>query len=162
MPKPYLHALLICLPLAATAGPSADSLRQVLARTGQDTARVHVLNTLAQTYTDTRPDSAVSYGTQALELAQQLAFEPGVAEALRIIGIGHMRQQEYGIATSHLQRALALWTSLGDAEKQRRTHFALAHIAEQQSDFPEALKQYLTSLKFAEQLGTARRWWTCA
>jgi adenylate cyclase len=48
---------------------------------------------------------------------------------------------------------LALWASLGDAGKQKGIHFALANIAEQQSDFSEALEQYFTSLKFAEQLG---------
>jgi len=112
-----------------------------------------VLNKLAALFADTRPDSAIIYGAQALDLAGKLSFEPGVAEALRVIGFGHMREQEYGIASSHLQRALALWAALGNADKQKRIHIALAHIAEQQSDFPEALKQYLTSLKFAEQLG---------
>lgn len=148
-----LLILLVCLPLAATAGSTTDSLKQVLARSDQDTVRVNVLNTLAETYADIHPDSAISYGTQAQELAEQLSFEPGLAEALRIIGVCHMREQEYGIASSHLQHALALWASLGDADKQKGIHFALAHIAEQQSDFPEALKHYLTSLKFAERLG---------
>jgi adenylate cyclase len=148
-----LHFLLLCLPLAATAGSPADSLRKVLARTGQDTARVRILNAMAETYANIHPDSAISYGTQAQELAEQLGFEPGLAEALRVIGIGHMREQEYGIASIHLQRALALWASLGDAGKQKGIHVALANIAEQQSDFSEALEQYFTSLKFAEQLG---------
>ncbi|MFZ1695149.1 MAG: hypothetical protein WAT74_18280 [Flavobacteriales bacterium] len=71
-------------------------------------------------FADTRPDSAIMFGAQALDLAGKLSFEPGVAEALRVIGFGHMREQEYGIAISHLQRALALWALLGDAGKQRR------------------------------------------
>ena len=158
----YRHVLPVLLmigyaPLQAVAQEQGheriDSLIHALARPGADTARVNTLNTLAQAYMDVEPDSAIGYASQAQRLAEELAFEPGLGEALRIAGTGHLRQQEYGIASSQLQRALALWAELGDAEKQKKIHFALAHIAEQQSDFPEALKQHLLSMKLAEQLG---------
>jgi class 3 adenylate cyclase len=144
---------LSCCASVIRAQDDTDSLRRVLAASAPDTTRVNALNYLAQAYLDVHPDSAVSYGVQAQELAVQLGFERGLAEALRVIGMGHVREQEYGIASSHLQRALALWASLGDADKQKKIHFTLAHIAEQQSDFPEALNQHLISLKLAEQLG---------
>ena len=158
----YRHVLPVLLmigyaPLQAVAQEQGheriDSLIHALARPGADTARVNTPNTLAQAYMDVEPDSAIGYASQAQRLAEELAFEPGLGEALRIAGTGHLRQQEYGIASSQLQRALALWAELGDAEKQKKIHFALAHIAEQQSDFPEALKQHLLSMKLAEQLG---------
>ncbi|MBL7957994.1 MAG: tetratricopeptide repeat protein [Flavobacteriales bacterium] len=145
--------LLSCCASVIRAQDDTDSLRRVLAASAPDTTRVNTLNTLAQAYMDVEPDSSISYASQAQRLAEELAFEPGLGEALRIVGTGHMRRQEYGIASSHLQRALALCAKLGDAEKQKKIHFALAHIAEQQSDFPEALKQHLISLKLAEQLG---------
>ncbi len=144
---------LSCCASVIRAQDDTDSLRRVLAASAPDTTRVNTLNTLAQAYMDVEPDSSISYASQAQRLAEELAFEPGLGEALRIAGTGHMRRQEYGIASSHLQRALALCAKLGDAEKQKKIHFALAHIAEQQSDFPEALKQHLISLKLAEQLG---------
>jgi class 3 adenylate cyclase/Tfp pilus assembly protein PilF len=144
---------LSCCASVIRAQDDTDSLRRVLAASAPDTTRVNALNTLAQAYMDVEPDSAISYASQAQRLAEELAFEPGLGEALRIVGTGYMRRQEYGIASSHLQRALALWAKLGDADKQKKIHFALAHIAEQQSDFPEALKQHLISLKLAEQLG---------
>lgn len=140
-------------PLFAMVGSPSDSLKKVLLRTRPDTMRVRILNTLAETYATTHRDSAIIYGKQAQSLSEQLAFNPGLAEALRIIGICHMREQEYGIASSHLHRSLALWASLGNADKQRKIHFALGHIAEQRSDFSEALKQYLSSLRFADQIG---------
>lgn len=145
--------LFVYIPLIAKAGSPSDSLKKVLLRSGHDTVRVRILNTLAETYADIDPDSAIIYGKQAQSLSEQLAFNPGLAEALRIIGVCHMREQEYGIASSHLHRALTLWASLGNVDKQRKIHFALGHIAEQRSDFSEALKQYLLSLKFAEQIG---------
>ena len=145
--------LLSCCASVIRAQDDTDSLRRVLAASAPDTTRVNTLNTLAQAYMDVEPDSAISDSSQAHRLAEELAFEPGLGEALRIVGTGHMREQEYGIASSHLQRALALWAKLGDADKQKKIHIALAHIAEQQSDFPEALKQHLISLKLAEQLG---------
>lgn len=118
-----------------------------------DTTRVRLLNKLALNLVDSQSDSAIIFANQALEMAKKISFKPGEAEALRIIGYYHMQNQEYGISNAHLNRSLAMWATLDNKGKQKNINALLGKIAEQLSNFPDALEHYLASLRFAEQLG---------
>ena len=59
-----------------------DSLRAILKKTAQDTARLKILETLADSYFFKDPDSCLIYATEALELSRQLNHSPGILSAL--------------------------------------------------------------------------------
>ncbi|MFZ1688262.1 MAG: adenylate/guanylate cyclase domain-containing protein [Flavobacteriales bacterium] len=145
--------VLACVPFTSLAQANVDSLLKVLGMAAPDTNRVSLLNAVAAGYSQSAPDSTIAYGSRAAELAERLNFKPGLAEAFKNIGYGHLKREEYGIAIPLYHRSLDLWTALGNADQQQRIHYNLAWMAQQQSDFPGSLEHYLASLRFAEQKG---------
>ncbi|MBK8498038.1 MAG: tetratricopeptide repeat protein [Flavobacteriales bacterium] len=150
----FILALLL-LPLTARCAVQADpdSLLRALAIAQTDSSKVGLLNELASAYSETEPDSTIAFGTKAKELGERSGQRPGLAEALTNIGIGHMRKDEYALARSYLERALDLWEAMGNDEQRSRLHDLLGQVAEQQSDFPEALKHDLAELRYVEKSG---------
>ncbi len=145
--------LLTCVLGIATGSlalPQADSLRTVLAQARHDTAEVRLLNELAATYDRVDNDSLIAIATRAEALAERLRFTPGLAEAIALIGTGHLRKEEYPVARVHLERALTLNGEDSDPSVRRALHHKLAFTADQMSDRPEALKHYLAMLRIDE------------
>ncbi|GAB4041352.1 tetratricopeptide repeat-containing sensor histidine kinase [Spirosoma gilvum] len=113
--KSALIALLLCLHYPAVYGQKQviDSLRQRLANTHVDTSRVLLLAQLCELNTDSNLDSAFSYGSQALVLAQRIRFPYGEAKSLQRLGRVVRIQGDF-------PKALAMQMSaLKKAEEQR-------------------------------------------
>jgi hypothetical protein len=54
-----------------------DSLHQLLATTREDTIKVNLLNQLSWNFSETKPDSNLFYGNQALELSKKIHYTEG-------------------------------------------------------------------------------------
>jgi len=61
---------------------TVDSLRQLLATTREDTSKVNLLNRLSWNFIETKPDSNLFYGNQALELSRKIHYTEGEIFAL--------------------------------------------------------------------------------
>ena len=59
-----------------------DSLHQLLATTREDTIKVNLLNQLSWNFSETKPDSNLFYGNQALELSKKIHYTEGEIFAL--------------------------------------------------------------------------------
>src|SRR5664279_2912752 len=71
---------------------TADSLKKVLLDAKEDSFKVKILLQLSSYFLDSSTEQAKNYGTQALELAQRFDYAPGVALALKNIGIAFYYQ----------------------------------------------------------------------
>ena len=145
--------LLACLPFVSTAQTVLDSLQHLLRTAPPDTNRVNALNALASRFSQIMPDSTITIGSRAAELAGRLDFKPGQAQALKNIGYGHEMKEEYAMARSYFERSLELWRSIGDKEHLADLYHLLGSTAQQQGDFPEAIKQYLAKMRLVEAAG---------
>ncbi|NJN28813.1 MAG: PAS domain S-box protein [Cyclobacteriaceae bacterium] len=82
-----------------------DSLQQQLHH-AHDSLRVDLLNLLAYNYYYYRNDSTAYYASKALELALQLDYKKGVAEAQRLIGIAYKAKNDEETALEWLFQGL--------------------------------------------------------
>ncbi|MEP7142038.1 MAG: tetratricopeptide repeat protein [Ferruginibacter sp.] len=111
MKKTFLFVLLIGIGTQLFAQKNkADSLAGVLGNS-RDTARVNVLNELTRALWYYQLDKAAAYNTIALQLADSLSYQKGLAEANRCRGvILSFRGDSAGM--SYLTKALSIFTQL--------------------------------------------------
>jgi two-component system NtrC family sensor kinase len=64
----------------------ADSLKQVLEKTPQDTNRVNLLNAVASAYFFSKPDTSLVFAEEAIKLAKTLHYKKGEAIAMNNAG----------------------------------------------------------------------------
>lgn len=72
----------------------ADSIRSLLIKEQNDSAKVELLLDLAWSYNRTKPSELKTYSQEALSLARQINFDKGIAKAMNLIGISHMHSEE--------------------------------------------------------------------
>ncbi len=159
-----LFNLLICnIPIAigGTDLPkekqqTIDSLQRVLANPPHDTTKVKALNNLAWEFKDTNPDTALSFSRQALQLAQNIGWQEGIANAHHSIG-GRLKDKgDYASALTHYYKALAIWNRLDDQRAKNTTLANLGNVYLDQGNYSKALESYFKSLKFKRKLNDQR------
>jgi two-component system NtrC family sensor kinase len=71
---------------APRAFDNIDSLKQILPLTRPDSNKVNLLMTISRNYYFNRPDTCLFYSSQAVELAREIQYYPGLSIALRTSG----------------------------------------------------------------------------
>jgi two-component system NtrC family sensor kinase len=97
-----MHVLMVHVGLAQNK--PADSLKRLLSVAKQDTTRLTLMDKLINYYTLTKPDSAFSYNTQALQLSQKI--HSPYWDAYTFVSSGLLYRE-----TGNLPKALELATS---------------------------------------------------
>ena len=153
-----MNALLILLlqlpPSLALAPPPQvriDSLETLLTTAQPDTARVLLLTQLAYEHTQTNPLATISYGKQALQLAQQLRFRRGEALALIRLGSGFREAGNYPAALQVGLQGLRLSEVLRNPELTGRAFNALGYLYWEQGNSRPALAYFLRAKAIAEE-----------
>ena len=117
--------LFVVLAFAVSVGLAqnnpADSLKRRLAMAKQDTTRLMLMGNLIYYYTLTKPDSAFSYNTQALQLAQKI--HSPYLDAYTFVSSGFLYRE-----TGNLPKALELATSALRISKEG--HFLMEERAD--------------------------------
>jgi class 3 adenylate cyclase len=144
-----------------------DSLYTVLKTAKADSARVNTMNDLASEYINTNPDSAVSFSKKAQALAIKLNYRMGIANACLIHGKAMTNLGNFEKAMKSINDALIIYDEIlkvpsGTDKKpskvkilkqKSRAYFSIGIIFSIQGNYPEALKNYITSLKIKEEIG---------
>ena len=99
--------LLIFLSLTTWA-QSPFVKKSVQIDTASDSLKVHLLSDLCYEYRFVSQDSAILFGQQALELAEELDYQGGVAQACNDLGIIYADPAESDAALSLYNRALSI------------------------------------------------------
>src|SRR6476620_887326 len=143
--------------LCVAQAQKVDSLKQVLATTKEDTNRVNTLLQPGREQVASAPAEAIRYGMEARNLADKLEYEPGVAYALKDIGMVYYNQTKYVEAIDYWNQAYRLFDSLHDRPNAARLLNNIGSIYMNEGDDATALSYYFKSLQIAEQIGDKER-----
>ncbi len=124
----------------------ADSLRQLLTGTKDDTSRVLILAKLSSAYIYSEPDSAMKFAHEGLRLAQKIKYFMGEAWCLNAIGATLMVTGNYPKALETYHEALKLRELINDSAGIAASMTNIGIIYAQQGDYRQAL-QYLFKAK---------------
>lgn len=126
---------------------SLDSLRAALTVSPlNEVLRLHLLNTLAQEYQYTSPDSSLLYAAQARSLADRLGKKQEKAWALYYTGYALYNQGKYDVTLETLLEALLLFEAVLDNHGVGHTLNDLGNIYKRQGQYETAIDYYRKSL----------------
>jgi adenylate cyclase len=151
--------LLICVSFftiqsnAQTTGqPRIDSLLTVLKSAKEDTARVSLLIDLSFSSCEINPDAGLTYGTQALALAQKLKFKKGIAWAIMRIGVNYRNKKQSSKAIEYYNRSIPLFEALKDKTGLGKTYRNMGYAWWDSMMLGESLTYFLKANEIFEQI----------
>ena len=118
---------------------NADSLKQKLASSKEDTAKVNLLANLALLYTFSYPDTAVNYATRGLELAQELNYKSGEARCFGLLCLSLTFLGNYTSALGFGLKALPIFEDVHDTTSLVWTNIQIANCYIYLEDYDQAL-----------------------
>jgi class 3 adenylate cyclase len=152
-----LNLAFVCCFCATGYANEIDSLKKLISSDIPDSIRVNALNALSKGYFNDNPDTSVIIADSSGKLAERINYQPGLALALKNMGIGYYLQGKYVDAVKTWQQALAVYRSMGDKtgvanmlSNQGAVYFA-------QGDDAKSLELHLQSLKMSEEIGDTLR-----
>lgn len=148
--------ILVCLFLitgmVTARANEADSLKKLLATNPVDSVKVNLLNALAKTYFNDNPDTALIIANSSKALAEQIAYKPGLALALKNIGIYHYMKGTYAEAIKIWQQAQEVYRQIGDKKGVANMLSNQGAIYFNQGDEAKSLESHLQSLRISEEI----------
>lgn len=127
-----------------------DSLNRVLPAS-TDTQRVHVLNKLSSAYWYLDPLKTIGYARQAVNLAEDLHFDRGLATGYNNVGVGYYQQNRYDSAIAWYQKALEVHRRTGNFKGEGYVYSNIGLIYWKQGLLTQSVEYYLKSLKIWEK-----------
>ena len=134
-----------------------DSLKKILSTKLPDTTRVNLLNALSKAFFNDNPDTSVTIAMSSKTLAERINFQPGLALALKNMGIGYYLQGKYKDAILTWQRAMEVYKLLADKTGVANMLSNQGAVYYAQGDDAKALELHLQSLKMSEEIGDSLR-----
>ena len=134
-----------------------DSLKRLIASNVHDTTRVNLLNSLSKLFFNDNPDTSVTIAASSKKLAEQINYQPGLALAIKNMGIGYYLQGKYKDAVITWQQALEVYQLIGDKTGVANMLSNVGAVYFAQGDDAKAFELYLQSLKISEEIGDTLR-----
>ncbi|UZR99306.1 tetratricopeptide repeat protein [Chondrinema litorale] len=131
--------------------------KQLQADDKQDTTKVNLLNQIGFSYWIYQADSSEVYGTNALKLASEIKYLPGMAYANRIIGVAHWARGNYEGGLKHLLESQKLYQLLEDSLGIANSTMNIGLIYSDQGEIDKALNHFLEAFHTFERLDKAER-----
>lgn len=124
-----------------------------LASDGGDSSRVIHLNQLCQAYRVVGDyNASLAYGKQALQLARELSYKTGMANAYCNIANTFCMRSNYPEAIKNNMACMQLRIELGDKKGIAETHHNLGAIYDKQGEYALALQSYTASLAIDDEI----------
>ena len=149
--KTFLFFLCVFLLANVKANTITDSLERLLPK-ATDSLKVKLLSDLCWEYRFISPDTALIYGNRALNLANELNYPKGVAQAYNDMGIIYIDKSLYDSAISYFKNAMKIREKLNDQTGIASLYNKLGIIFQKQGNLKEALQNQLAALKIYEAL----------
>jgi len=128
---------------------SVDSLLVVLSKSKSDTSKVGTLNKLSVAYVRTDSTKGLNYATQALQLAQKLHWEEGIAKSYFHLATQYLIHFHYKKALVYFEKSLKIAKS---KRLQSKVYTGMGSCYMYESNYSEALASYHRALKIDESL----------
>jgi len=136
---------------------SSDSLKSLLRTNLADTSRIKFLNALSKNYFNDNPDTSVTIGSEARDLAEKIDFKTGLALSLKNMGIGYYLQGKYVEAIKTWQQAITVYDTINDKIGVANMLSNMGAVYFNQGDDAKSLELHLQSLKIAEEKNDSLR-----
>jgi serine phosphatase RsbU (regulator of sigma subunit)/Tfp pilus assembly protein PilF len=108
-----IFTLIISNGLQAQQNP-VDSLLNKLKTVNTDTAKVNILNQLADILKGRDNDKAEEYSSQALELADKANYQKGIADGLKTKGVIEFMKGDFDTAFESMNKSRETYEKMGD------------------------------------------------
>jgi tetratricopeptide (TPR) repeat protein len=138
---------------AFTQDNEVDSLKRILVSAKEDTSHVWVMLALARDYEYSKPDSAIHYAQQAVQLAKKFHFAKGEAKGLDEISYLLSQTGNYPKALETSFKSLKIYESLSDQQGIAVSYNTIGIIYNEQGEGREALNYFFRSKAIMEKLG---------
>src|ERR1700757_2287956 len=133
--------------------PYIDSLFTLLKTDAADTNKATHLNKLCwQHYLIGEYDKGLTYGKQALTLAQSLNFKKGMAASYNNIGTIYSNQGNYPLAFKNFFNSLKIKEEINDKQGIAYSYNNIGLMYDIQGNYPLALQNYFAALKITEAI----------
>lgn len=121
-------------------------LEEQLRCTDDTKAKVDQLNDLAYELRHTDTSLSLQRSREAIELAEKVTYQKGLAEALLNEGFAEMVLANYGEALQVLSKATQMFDNLKDEQGQGRALYNVSLVYRNIGDFNQALESFQQSL----------------
>lgn len=133
------------------------SLLSDLVNAKEDTAKVNLLNQLSKHYLGSKPEEAKNYGIQAMNLAEKLDYQKGLALAYKNIGLSFYTLGKYQETIGYFEHSLKVFEFIGDIEGKAMILNNIGSVYYNKGEDDKALDNYFKSYEVAQQLGDKTR-----
>lgn len=150
-------AFLVCMPVQLFAQPGVlkEQLRQ---RNGADTQTVNLLNRIADAYMqETATDSALTYAGRAGELAKQIGYTRGYADALVAKSKNYYKTGDYEQAANNALQSLRICDSVGYDAGRAMNYNVLGLVYLSQGKNAAAEEQFRRAVLINVKVGEKKR-----
>ncbi len=118
-----------------------------------DSTRVNLLNYNAERILNKDPDQAIVLASEAKSLADQLAYQFGIIESLKILGRAHAAQKKYLIALEHYLQASKALENQGDLQSLAELQLEIGLFFSDWGVHEKAAEYFSSSYESKEALG---------
>jgi len=151
----FLFVLILCFCYFALPAQQRkiDSLKALISKDKADTNKINHLNRASDEYKKVgNYDSSLHYSHAAMQLAQTLKFNNGIANAYNCIGNVYNNQGNYPEALKNYFASLKIKEKIRDKHGIAALYNNIGIVYDKQGNYPEALKNYFASLKIREEI----------
>ncbi len=147
-------SLISALPVQGQPQAKIDSLLTMIQSGEKNTDKVDNLYSLAQQYYFLgNYDSAMQYGSNALDLGVELGYSTGTSDAFNMIGVLCRSQGNYEAALKNHMAALRIGQEANYKEGIGRSYNNIGTTQNLQGNHLEGLNNYMKALKIAIEIG---------
>lgn len=136
-------------------GNTNEHIQQIL-NAKSDTNKVKSLSDLCWEYRFKSADSALIFGNQALQLATEINYPKGIAQAYNDMAIILIDHANYRSASKYLGEAMKIREQLNDLPGMASLYNKLGIIDQKQGRLKEALENQISALKIYRKLNQDR------
>lgn len=149
LPLMFCYLITFC----QSSDREVDSLIEVLRTAANDSSKVEMLNNISIKLRRTSDyTEAMKYGTQALQLAQKIKFDRGLADAYNNISAIHNAWGNYGEVLEYSVKALKIAERIVDKSEMAESNNMIGAAYSRMGNQSEALKYFLNALETAEEI----------
>ena len=149
--KAWFFFVFICFcNIALAQNKEVDSLKRLLAFTGENPQRINILENLSYIYLSTSPDTALKYALDGLQLAKQIDHRKGEAICINALGNVYFHIGDYPKALEYYLEYLKIKEELKDWDNISVAYYNIAGVYTEEQDYQHALL-YLFKAKDSDE-----------
>ena len=138
---------------------SPDSLQKELEKAPTEEARIDLMNKLSHLYSQLSLESAEQLAQEALERAEAIDYQKGIAASYNNLGICHAIRGDYTLGLDYFITALRIREEQNDQLNVSHTLNNISRLFTYQKDFDKALEYSKKSIEVLQKIDDPRRLW---